>query len=110
MACILPPILHLVTGPLGPFIGGFVAANRVPATLRARVVVAVTVATALSTFVGGVLGAAGSIASRSELPDWFPTSTAEIATIAAIVWVYAVSLATAGTIVRAAVGGRAERK
>jgi hypothetical protein len=106
MACILPPILHLVTGPLGPFIGGFVAANRVAPTPRARVVVALTVATALATFVGGVLGTAASVAAPGELPDWFPGSGARIATIAGIVWVYAGTLAAVGTVVRSAVGGR----
>jgi len=110
MACILPPILHLVIGPLGPFIGGFVAANRVSATPRARVVVAVTVATALSTFVGTLLGAAASVAAQGQLPDWFPTSSARIAAIAAVVWVYAGTLAAVGTVVRSAVGGRADGK
>jgi hypothetical protein len=109
MVCILPPILHLVTGPLGPFIGGFVAANRVSRTPRARIVVAVTVATALAMFVGGVLGIAASVASAGELPDWFPSSRARIVTLASIVWVYAVTLAAVGTVVRGAVG-RGESK
>jgi hypothetical protein len=110
MACILPPILHLVTGPLGPFIGGFVAANRVSPTARARVVVALTVATALAGFVGGVLGTAASVATAGELPDWFPTSGSRIATIAAVVWIYAGTLAAVGTVARASVGGRGDTK
>jgi hypothetical protein len=110
MACILPPILHLVTGPLGPFIGGFVAANRVSPTARARVVVALTVATALAGFVGGVLGTAASVATAGELPDWFPTNGSRIATIAAVVWIYAGTLAAVGTVARASVGGRGETK
>lgn len=105
LACILPPILHLVTGPLGPFIGGFVAANRVSATARARLVVALTVATALAGFVGGALAIAASVAAPSELPDWFPASRARILTLACIVWAYAGTLATIGTVVRKAVGG-----
>ena len=32
VACLLPPILHIVTGPLGPFIGGFVAGTKTRAT------------------------------------------------------------------------------
>lgn len=104
LVCILPPILHLVAGPLGPFIGGFVAANRVSATPRARIVVAVTIATTLATFVGAALGVAASVAAPSELPDWFPTSGARIATLACVVWAYAGTLAAIGTIVRSAVG------
>jgi hypothetical protein len=82
----------------------------VSATVRARIVVAATVATALSTFVGSILGVLASVASPGELPDWFPASSAKIATIAAVIWVYAVTLAAVGTVVRAAVGGRGDGK
>jgi len=27
VACVLPPLIHLLTGPLGALIGGFVVAN-----------------------------------------------------------------------------------
>lgn len=33
LACLLPPILHFITGPLGPFIGGYFAGSRIQATL-----------------------------------------------------------------------------
>jgi hypothetical protein len=104
LACILPPLLHIVTGPLGPFIGGFVAANRVQPRPRAQLIVAFTVATALSGFVGSALGVAASLAAPSELPDWFPTTPSKIVAIALVVWVYAGTLAAIGTIVRRAAG------
>ena len=103
VCCIFPPILHLVTGPLGPFIGGFVAANRVKPTRRARIVVALTIATVLSAFIGSALTIAASIATKDELPDWFPTTAPRIAVLGAIVWAYAGTLAGLGTIVRGAV-------
>lgn len=110
LCCLFPPILHLVTGPLGPFIGGFVAANRVRATSRARIIVALTIATALASFVGTAVSIAASIAAANELPDWFPTTPSKIGLLAAIVWIYAGTLATIGTIVRGAVGGSQARK
>jgi len=104
LCCLFPPILHLVTGPLGPAIGGFVAANRVRSTPRARIVVALTIATALASFVGTGVSIAASVAAANELPDWFPTTHPKIAVLVAIVWAYAGTLATVGTIVRGAVG------
>lgn len=103
LCCLFPPILHLVTGPLGPFIGGFVAANRVRSTPRARIVVALTIATALAGFVGTGVSIAAKIAAPNELPDWFPTTPPKIAVLAVIIWTYAGTLATLGTIVRGAV-------
>lgn len=103
VCCVFPPILHLVTGPLGPFIGGFVAANRVQPTARARAVVALTIATALASFIGGAVSIASSIAAKNELPDWFPTTPAKIAVLSVAVWTYAGTLAALGTITRSAV-------
>ena len=31
LACLLPPIIHFFTGPVGPFIGGFIGGSRVEA-------------------------------------------------------------------------------
>ena len=33
----LPPILHLLTGPLGPIVGGFIAGSRIQASLPASI-------------------------------------------------------------------------
>jgi len=103
VCCIFPPILHLVTGPLGPFIGGFVAANRVGPTPRARFLVALTIATTLASFIGLALTIASSIAAANELPDWFPATPTKIAVVTMVVWTYAGTLAAVGTITRSAV-------
>jgi hypothetical protein len=103
VCCIFPPILHLVTGPLGPFIGGFVAANRVQPTPRARFLVALTIATTLATFIASALSVASSIAAANELPDWFPATPTRIAVVTIVVWTYAGTLAAVGTITRSAV-------
>ena len=34
LACWLPPIIHFISGPLGPFIGGYLAGSRIGATSR----------------------------------------------------------------------------
>jgi hypothetical protein len=106
VACVLPPILHLVTGPLGPMIGGFVAANRVHQGARARIIVSLTIATALSGFIGSALTLASSIAAKNELPDWFPATPPRIAAVVAVIFAYAGILASVGTVLRGAVGQR----
>jgi len=39
ICCLLPPILHFITGPLGPLIGGFVAGTRTHANKKGAVVI-----------------------------------------------------------------------
>ena len=41
LLCFLPPIVHFVTGPLGPFIGGWFAGNRHQATPGQAVVIGI---------------------------------------------------------------------
>lgn len=106
LGCLLPPILHLVTGPLGPAIGGFVAANKVRQSARAQLIVAVTIAMALASFVGGVVSLAAHVAAANELPDWFPTTTGKILGLSSFVFLYAGVLSTIGTIVRGKVGAK----
>ena len=98
LACLLPPLLHLVTGPLGPFIGGFVAANRGKPGPRGRVVIALTIGTAVTSIVGIVAFSLVSLAGRSQLPSWFPAS-GTLATILAGVWIYSTAL-SAGAALR----------
>jgi hypothetical protein len=72
IVCLLPPIVHLVLGPLGPGIGGFVAGNRVRSGARGTVVIALMVGSAF----GGLLAIGATLlhkfAKQSELPSWFP--------------------------------------
>ncbi|MBW8051116.1 MAG: hypothetical protein FVQ77_12410 [Cytophagales bacterium] len=39
ICCLLPPILHFITGPLGPFIGGLVAGTRIHANKKGAIVI-----------------------------------------------------------------------
>lgn len=55
LGCVLPPILHFVTGPLGPLIGGVVASKLVARTARARAIVALTMGAAMTGALTGVL-------------------------------------------------------
>ncbi|HVU01711.1 MAG TPA: hypothetical protein VHE30_08165 [Polyangiaceae bacterium] len=103
MACVIPPVIHLVTGPLGPFIGGVVAGNRVKG-LRGRFVIGFTVGTVLAGLLAGALAVVVRLASASELPSFFPTSGSARATIAAIVFVYGTALATVGASLSGSIG------
>jgi hypothetical protein len=103
MACVLPPLLHLVTGPLGPFIGGFVAANRSKPGLRGRFIIAATIGTAVAGLVGVAAQVLTSLAGRSSLPSWFP-APGTLAAILVGVWIYATVLGAVGAAVSAAFG------
>jgi protein-S-isoprenylcysteine O-methyltransferase Ste14 len=103
IACILPPLLHLVTGPLGPFIGGFIAANRSKPGVRGRIVIAVTIGTAVTTLVAIAAQVMVSLAGRSQLPSWFP-APGTLAAILCGVWVYATTLGAIGGTVSTALG------
>lgn len=107
VACLLPPIVHLVSGPLGPAIGGFVGSSRVRAGARAKSIVAATIATTFAAAVAGVLGIATHVAARGELPSFVPTTRAGILGVAAVVWGYAAAVAFVGTVIR---GAAAEKK
>jgi hypothetical protein len=105
MACLLPPILHLVTGPLGPFIGGFVAASRSKPGARGRAIIAFTIGTGVAGLAGVAALVLIGLAGRSQLPSWFPAS-GTLAMILTGVWIYATGLGAAG----AAVSGAFARK
>jgi hypothetical protein len=100
VGCILPPLLHLVTGPLGPFIGGFVAANRSKPGLRGRIVIALTIGTVVTSSLGTLAAALVRFVGRSQLPTWFP-APATLAAILAGVWIYSTALGAGGTAVSA---------
>jgi hypothetical protein len=105
MACALPPVVHLVSGPLGPLIGGFVAANRVRTGGRGKAIIAVTIGTALASLLGVAALVLTRVATRDELPPWFP-SPGTLAGIVAGVWCYGTAMGAAG----GAVSGSAARK
>jgi hypothetical protein len=101
LACFLPPLVHFVTGPLGPLLGAFIVAQRLRPDARGCLVIAATLGLAFA-----VLGAAGAtavvaFAGPSGPPDWFPDTSA-LALILAGVAAYAAALGGAG----AALGAR----
>jgi protein-S-isoprenylcysteine O-methyltransferase Ste14 len=96
IACVLPPIVHLVTGPLGPLIGGFVAANRVRVGARGRAIIAVTVGTSVAGLMAVAATVLVGLAGRSQLPEWFPAQGTLTALLCGV-WLYAAILATIGT-------------
>ena len=55
VACLLPPIIHFVTGPLGPFIGGFVAGTKTRLTPQQAVGTGVAMGLVIATLLSVVL-------------------------------------------------------
>jgi hypothetical protein len=103
--CVMPPILHFITGPLGPFIGGFVAASQARPGGRGRVVIPFTIATGLSSFIGVAAKVVLAVASPSDLPEWFPAPSTLLAILAGV-WLYAAALASVGVAVSGAISRR----
>jgi protein-S-isoprenylcysteine O-methyltransferase Ste14 len=106
---VLPPILHFATGPLGPLIGGFIAANRAKPGPRGQAIIAILVGTG----VAGLMAIAATVlvhlAGRSQLPDWFP-SAGMLGAVLVGVWLYAATLALVGTVVSGAFSKRDEHQ
>ena len=69
LGCILPPVVHIVLGPIGPGLGGFVAGNRVGPGVRGKLLIAAITGAG----VGGLLTTAVTVlfhvAKKSELPS-----------------------------------------
>jgi protein-S-isoprenylcysteine O-methyltransferase Ste14 len=109
VACVLPPLVHLITGPLGPFIGGFVAANRARPGARGRMIIAAIIGTGLAGIIALVARIFVGLVGRSELPRWFPSAGTLMAIIGAA-WVYGMAMATAGTAASNALARRKDRE
>lgn len=67
IGCLLPPILHFITGPLGPIIGGFVGGMRAKANWVGALIIGLTMGIGLSL----LLIVVGSIIASFQisLPD-----------------------------------------
>ena len=72
LVCFLPPLIHFVSGPFGPAIGGFVAAQWIRPGNRGRAVIAITLGATLA----GLGGVVAFAIVRSGAPSWFPSTDA----------------------------------
>lgn len=95
VACFLPPLLHFVTGPLGPLIGGFLAAQQLKPGVRGRAIIVACVGLVLAGLATAGALAISAFAGSGGPPDWFPKSDT-LALILAGVWLYASALAAVG--------------
>lgn len=66
-ACFLPPVLHFITGPLGPAIGGYFAGHKFRVTPGQAVIVGVIVGITV-----GILGP--YLIHALTLPGYHPTT------------------------------------
>ena len=98
----LPPVVHLVTGPIGPFVGGFVAGNKANAGARGNAIIAILVGTGVAGIFATAAGLLLTFATPSELPPWFP-STGTLVGIIGVIWAYGAATAAAGVAVASSV-------
>jgi hypothetical protein len=107
LGCVLPPVVHLVTGPLGPFLGGFVAENGARPGIRGAVIIASMVGTGVAGLLATVATVLTHLVGRSELPTWFPSPGTLVFVVLGI-WVYGVVLASIGVAISRTLGRREE--
>jgi hypothetical protein len=92
IACVVPPIVHFVSGPLGPAIGGFVAGVRLQCEFNLAVVLG-----ALEAVVFTVSGTLIALAATVLTPGLLPTVNWYVAAIGAVViFLYVFWLGTLG--------------
>jgi len=108
LAGFLPPLVHLVTGPFGPFIGAFVVAQRVKPGARGVAIIALTLGAAFFGVGAAAAAAMGGFGSGSK-PDWFPASDV-LGGILGGVAAYATVLGAAGAAFGARFGAQREAK
>lgn len=101
LVCFLPPLLHLVTGPLGPFIGGFVVGQHLKPEGRGRAIIAVTLGVCLAGLGAAAASVVASVSGPKGPPDWFPSAD-QLGAVLGVVGLYGAALGAAG----AAVGAR----
>jgi hypothetical protein len=87
--CALFPLFNAVTGPIGPFAGGYFAAKRSNAGPRGRAIIAVMAGTALAATLAIAMAVFAKLAGPAELPYWFP-SMGHAFLIVLGTWVYGI--------------------
>lgn len=102
IACLIPPIVHFISGPLGPLIGGAFAGVRLKTAGVHAVVAGLTIGVALGLVVP-VLGAL----LQAVLPVRFPSEM--LLVVGIISFLYSTALGTAGAWVGAWISRPEER-
>jgi hypothetical protein len=102
LGCVLPPLVHFVTGPLGPAIGGYVVAHHVKPGARGRVIIAAVLGLCLAAIGAGAATAVLAFGGDKR-PDWFP-SREQIGLVLLGVFVYAGALGAVGATLGARTG------
>lgn len=101
--CLLPPLAHFITGPLGPFIGGLIATNLAQPGARGRTVIAVTTGTTVAIVCALITLGIRAFSGDEGPPSWFPDGET-IGMILVGVWAYSTALAAAGVAARTMLG------
>jgi hypothetical protein len=104
VACLLPPILHFLTGPLGPFIGGFVAGTKTRATPQQAIGIGLAMGLVIATLlsVGLVIATLLFVALSSRI------DLGMLRFVSPGLFVYVAALGTTGAMVGGHVASRVE--
>jgi hypothetical protein len=94
IACLVPPVVHFISGPLGPLIGGAVAGGRSRASGLSALVIGLTIGLLLAVAVPAL-----ALLLETILPVRFPEDA--LLVIGAIVFVYSSLLGWLGALIGA---------
>jgi hypothetical protein len=103
IGCLLPPLLHFITGPLGPFIGGLIATNLARPDSRGRTIIAVTVGTTVAAVCALTVVGIALFSSDKGPPSWFPDNDT-VGMLILGIWAYSTALGAAGVAARSMLG------
>lgn len=109
IGCVLPPLLHFVSGPLGPCIGGFIAAQLVKPQARGRAIIAVMIGSVLAGLFAVLAFAIATFSGDGGPPSWFPDN-GTLLLIVAGVWLYGAVLGAIGVTVQGMFEAKAGNK
>lgn len=99
-----PPIVHFVTGPLGPLVGGFFGGSRAKATFPVAVGVGLLMALFMVAPVGGLV----ALGTVFDIP-FLPQSVLDaLGVVAVVIVVYTGMMGTVGAVIGGRVAGKAE--
>ena len=101
---LMPPIVHFVTGPLGPLVGGFFGGSRAKATFPVAIGVGLLMALFMAAPVGGLV----ALGTVFDIP-FLPRSVLDVlGVVAVVVVVYTGLMGTVGAVIGGRVAGKGE--